>query len=182
MNGLMPERLKQLEFNTKDFNKPSDCFGGSLLKGNAKRARPLDSKLPILITLRATRGGMRTPKAFKKVNDAVYDTANKYGVKIYKYSNVGNHLHLLVKLSNLRLWAAFIRELTGKIGLLVKLLLNFEGKFWMFRPHTRIVRGWRKAFKIAKDYIELNILEAEGFISRKETKTLKDLRAIWADG
>lgn len=178
----MAKRSKQLEFQLKDFTKPNDCFGGSLLKGNAKRARPLDTKLPLLITLRATKGGMRTPKCYKKVNDAVYDTAAKYGFKIYKYSNVGNHLHILLKLSKLQLWSAFIRELTGKIGLIVKMLLNSEGKFWMFRPHTRIVRGWRKAFKIAKDYVELNILEAEGFISRKETRTLKDLRGLWGDG
>lgn len=178
----MAKRSKQLEFKIKDFNKPNDCFGGSLLKGNAKRARPLDSKLPILITLRATKGGMRTPKAFKKVNDAVYDTAHKYGFKIYKYSNVGNHLHLVLKLSKLQLWAAFIRELTGKIGLLMKLLTKAEGKFWMYRPHTRIVRGWKKAFRIALDYVGLNQLEAEGFISRKVTKSLKDLRALWGDG
>lgn len=178
----MAKRSKQLEFQLKEFFKPADQFGGSLLKGNAKRARPLDSKLPILITLRATKGGMRQPKSFKKVNEAVYGTAKKYDFKIYKYSNVGNHLHILVKLSKLRLWAAFIRELTGKIGLIMKMVLELKGKFWKFRPHTRIVRSWQKAFRIAKDYIELNVLEAEGFISRKETKTLKDLRAIWADG
>lgn len=179
----MTKRSKQLEFQPKEFAKPKDQFGGSLLKNsNAKRARPLDSKLPLLITLRATKGGMRLPKCFSNVNNAVYDTAKKYGFKVYKYSNVGNHLHILVKISKLQLWSAFIRELTGKIGLVMKIALSLTEKFWAYRPHTRIVRGWRKAFNIAKDYIELNILEAEGYISRKETKTLKDLRAIWADG
>lgn len=181
MKPTMARKSKQLEFQLKEFAKPTDCFGGSLLKGNAKRARPLDSKLPLHITLRATQGGMRLPKCFKKVNDSVYETAKKYGIKIYKYANVGNHIHLLVKLSKLNLWAAFIREVTGKIGLIMRMSMEIAGKFWKYRPHTRIVRGWRKAFRIAKDYIDLNVLEAEGFISRKETKTLKDLRAIWAD-
>jgi hypothetical protein len=51
--------------------------------------------------------------------------------------------------------------------------------FWALRPFTRIVRGWRKAFQIAKAYVELNLLEAEGFISRSEIKTLRDFRAIF---
>lgn len=176
----MGKRSKQLEFQMKEFERPRDAFGGNLLKGNAKRARPLDSKLPILITLRAVKGGMRLPKCFGEVNGAVYDTAKKYGFKVFKFANVGNHLHVLVQISKLKLWAAFIRELTGKIGLIMKMTLGLMEKFWAYRPHTRIIRGWQRAFKIAKDYVELNILEAEGFISRKETKTLKDLRAIWA--
>jgi hypothetical protein len=75
-------------------------------------------------------------------------------------------------------WAGFIRELTGRIA------LACQGKkgFWMYRPHTRIVRGWQKAFKIVLDYIYLNQIEAEGFISRKETKTLRDYRLIFGTG
>ena len=52
----------------------------------------------------------------------------------------------------------------------------------MFRPHTRIVRGWNRAFKIVKDYIYLNWCEAEEHISRKETRTLKDLRDLFGTG
>jgi hypothetical protein len=55
-------------------------------------------------------------------------------------------------------------------------------KFWKYRPHTRLIQSWRQAFRAAKQYVVLNQLEAEGFISRKETKTLADLRQIFADG
>ena len=106
----------------------------------------------------------------------------KHGVTLYKYANVGNHLHLLIKISHRRRWAAFIRELTGRVAQLVKEATGFEEGFWTQRPFTRIVRGWQRVFKIAKDYVELNFLESQGFISRNDTKTLKDLRAIWADG
>ncbi len=158
-------------------------FGGSLLNGNnPKSKRPLDSKMPVLLTLRGARGGMRLPKSHAKVNEIVFDTAKKYGVRIYEFANVGNHLHILIRVLKLRFWAAFIRELTGRIASLMKALLNIAEKFWLYRPHTRIVRGWKKAYRIAKDYIYLNIIEAEGFIDRRETKTLKDLRAIFADG
>lgn len=185
----MAKRQTQLNFELSGLAKPTDAFGGSLLKGNPKCRRPLASNLPVLLTLRAANSVLRIPKTYKKVNETVFSTAQKYGVKIYQYSNVGNHLHILLKLPNLRAWAAFIRELTGKIAQAVLALLQSTAiglakasskGFWKFRPHTRIVRGWRRAFGIAKEYVKLNILEAEGMIRRSETKTLKDLRAIWS--
>jgi REP element-mobilizing transposase RayT len=172
-------KKKQLEFES--LRKPKDSFGGSLLKGNAKTKRPLDSKLPILLTLRAVKGGMRLPKAFGKVDAAVNRCARKYGVRVYQYANVGNHIHLLIKIPRRGAWAGFIRELTGEIAAAMKVLFDIKEKFWMFRPHTRIVHGWRKAFTIAKSYVYLNIIEAEGFIDRREIRTLKDLRAIFSN-
>lgn len=155
---------------------------------------------------------MRLPLVFKKVNAQVEKTARKYGVTIYQYANVGNHLHILMKISRRSRWSAFIRELTGRIAQLVseiledfvanlgakasnrlgkasdkaavrgtkKAKLSVDESFWLHRPFTRVVRGWRKAFQIAKEYVQLNQLEADGMIRRSETKTLKDLRAIWS--
>ena len=175
-------RSKQLEFNTKEFKKPGDTFGGSLLKGNPKSKRPLDSRFSTLVTLRAVQGGMRSLKTMAPVDRMVYQIARKHGVRIYQYSNVGNHLHILVILSRVSRWAGFIRELTGQIAQLMKTYLNLKAAFWLYRPHTRIVRGWKKAYRIAKDYVYLNELEAEGHIRRAETRTLKDLRRIFSDG
>jgi REP element-mobilizing transposase RayT len=177
----MRKRQKQFEFNTSEFIKPGDSFGGSLLKGNPKTARPLDSKLPLHLTLRARKSVLRLPKTFKLVQDQIEKTAKKYGVQVFEKANVGNHLHMVIKV-NPKLWARFIRELTGRIAQILKDMGMVEGGLWLYRPHTRIVRGWRKPFKLAIEYVRLNQLEAWGFISRKETKTLKDLRAIWADG
>jgi REP element-mobilizing transposase RayT len=174
---------RQQGFQGASFHVPKDCFGGSLLKNsNAKSKRPLESKLPIHLVLRANRGGMRSPKTHLRVNRAVEKTCKRHGVKIYRYANVGNHLHMLIKIPGRSRWAAFIRELTGRIAQEVKAVTGQAGKYWKQRPFTRIVRGWRKAFRLACDYVELNILEAEGFISRRQTQTLKDLRAIWQDG
>jgi REP element-mobilizing transposase RayT len=171
-------RKLQQEFKIKGFEKTENEFGGSLLKGNPKKKRPLDSKLPIHLTLRAEKSVLRLPKVYGKVEKIVREVAKKYGVKIYKDANVGNHLHLAIKIRHVHDWAGFIRELTGRIA------LACQGKkgFWMYRPHTRIVRGWQKAFKIVLDYIYLNQIEAEGFISRKEIKTLRDYRLIFGTG
>lgn len=178
----MPKRAKQTEFQISGFSKLGDSFGGSKLKGNARSARPLDSKFPIHLTLRSRKSVMRLPKTFVIVERTIEETSKKYGVTIFKRANVGNHLHLLLQI-NTWLWAKFIRELTGRIAqALGQLGLSDKMGFWQFKPHTRIVRGWRQAFKSALEYVRLNQIEALGFINRKETKSLKDLRAIWADG
>ncbi|MGZ3722213.1 MAG: transposase [Bdellovibrionales bacterium] len=177
---------KQFQFTFEGFKKQKDCFGGSLLKNsNAKVKRPLESKLPIHLVLRSKKGVLRLPKTIRLVNQTVEDVAKKHGVTIYKYANVGNHLHMVIKIPARTRWSAFIRELTGKLAQRVQVLRGRQKgieSFWLKRPFTRIVRGWQRAFKSALQYVELNQLEAEGFISRKDTKTLKDLRAIFQDG
>ena len=126
---------------------------------------------------------MRQPKVFAKVNDQVVEVAKKHGVTVYEWANVGNHIHMVIKLRSLKSWPAYIRELTGRIALLFKTTnLAAKGKkFWRHRPFTRIVKNWKKAFRDNLEYVHLNWLEAERFNNRKETKTLKDLRRIWAE-
>lgn len=176
----MLKRQKQIEFAGSEFFKPGDSFGGSLLKGNPKTARPLESKLPVHLTLRARKSVLRLPKTFGLVQELIEKTAKKYGVKVFERANVGNHLHMVIQV-NSRLWSRFIRELTGRIAQVLKELVALDGGFWLYRPHTRIVRGWRRPFQIAVEYVRLNQLEALGFIKRSETKTLRELRMIWAD-
>lgn len=176
------KRKGQLEFQGHGFTKPGDEFGGSLLKGNAKGKRPLATRLPIHLTLRAEKSVLRLPKTFKPVNEIIAATAKKYGVTIYKQANVGNHLHLLIRIPKTGFWAPFIRELTGRIAQeVLGRVMGLATRFRKFKPHTRIVRGWRKAFRSALDYVELNRLEAEGLISRAEIKSLRELRRLWAD-
>ena len=175
----MAGRKKQQEFGGAGFKKPGDSFGGAMLKGNPKIKRPLESKLPIHLTLLANASVLRLPKTYSLVADLLFKTAKKHGVTIYRHANVGNHLHILIKISRLGRWPAFIRELTGRIAQIVGERVGLSGKFWRFRPHTRIIRGWKKAFAIVKDYIDLNLLEADGVINRQEIKTLRHLRAIF---
>jgi REP element-mobilizing transposase RayT len=113
----MTKRKTQQHFQGEGFHIPKDCFGGSLLKNsNAKIKRPLDSKLPIHLVLRANKGGMRLPKTHLRVNRTVETTCKKHGVKVYRFANVGNHLHMIIKIPGRARWAAFIRELTGRVA------------------------------------------------------------------
>lgn len=181
----MRNQSQQLEFQHALLRRRGDAFGGSLLCGNnPKISRPLDSKLPIHVVLRGVKGGMRRPKAFARVSEIIDQAARKHGVRIYKVANVGNHLHLVLKLVHVRAWSAFVREVAGRIGLLMRELgiTEWGEKYWLERPFTRIVRSWGMAFRNLCDYVHLNVLEANGFISRRETRTLKDLRSIWSAG
>lgn len=172
---------KQLSFQGRAF-KRDDCFGGQLLKGNARASRPIDSKLPLHLVLRSHgKVSMRNPHLFKKIEDAVEQTARKYGVRIYEWANVGNHAHFVLRVTKRQLWSSFIRELTGRIALLAKKTAKSKERFWLYKPFTRVVNGWRKAFRQVKDYVTLNRHEAEGVISRGDVKNSRELYAIWGD-
>jgi REP element-mobilizing transposase RayT len=173
----MPRRPKQLEFQGSAFTKPKDWFGGAYLKGNhAKRKRPLESKFAIHVVLRAAESGLRRPAVYRHVNLAATRACKRYGVKLYEYANVGNHLHLLIKLPHIRAWRAFIREITGRIAQIARGLKGRQKgarAFWRHRPFTRIVRGWKRTYRLAKDYVVLNQLEGEGLISRTESRVFR---------
>ncbi len=184
LDNVKMARRKQLEFEGQEFERPGITFGGSYLKGNPKGKRPLDSKLPIHVVLRAEKSLMRLPKTFGVVHEALALAAKRHGVKIYRKANVGNHLHLLIRVSNRRHWAGFIRSVSGHIALAVRKSLGLKSAagFWKYRPFTRLVSGWKKAFLHICDYIELNRLEAEGHLRRNQIKSLRHLRALFADG
>src|SRR4051812_8476942 len=73
--------------------------GGSLAKGHRKERRPIDPKKPIHIVFRSSLAkGDLSFLRFKQarvIEAKVYELAKASGVKIYRYANAGNHLHLL---------------------------------------------------------------------------------------
>lgn len=160
--------------------KANPAFGGTLLKGNAKTKRPLDTKKPLHLVLRSEHPtSLRNPKVFGNVNLQVKITAEKYGFRIYEFANVGDHLHVLMRVTNRHLWAKFIREVTGRIAALMRQVRN--RKVWAHKPFTRIVQGWRRDFKNVKAYIFLNELEGGAVIDAKQKRILSRLRKFWSD-
>jgi len=178
-------KSKQLTFNI--LHKLPTCFGGSLLKNsNAKIKRTLDSNKCLHIVLRSSLAkgsrSMLNQNNKGKVYKIIQTQAKKVGIKIYRYANVGNHLHLLIKFSKRRFYIRFIRSITG---LIARQILKAEKnnaasnikKFWDQRPFSRIV-DWGTSYRIAKDYVTLNILESLGVISRAESVSLKEYEML----
>lgn len=158
-----PRTARQLSlFN----DKRQAAFGGGRLKSHPKQARPLSTKAPIHLVLRSenargARSFLRVPKDARRIFER---TCAKRGIKIYKYANVGNHFHVVLRLTKLFQWKPFIRELTSRLAALVE----GQARFWTGRPFTRIVHGWGKNFRTVISYVVLNQMEAAGLLTRRE--------------
>ncbi len=180
--------------------KPYDAplaHGGDIRKGKRKLARPLIVKCPVHVVLRSSiaRGNwsLLSPRNVKRVNFCVRESARRFDVKIHKYVNVGNHLHLLVKAQRKKDFQHFLRYLSGRIALIVtgarkgRSVLKIAGttenrreffagisipggvRFWDRLAFTRVV-GLGADFDKVLNYLELNLLESFGLIDRKNYK------------
>ncbi len=157
----------------KNFDyKANKAFGGNLLKGNPRTKRPVSTKKPMHVVLRSSfaKGSfsMQQSKNKQRIQVTLKSLSNRFGVKVYRFANSGNHLHLLVMPVSRQAYLHFIRALSGIIA---RIVLNAErgsasliDQFWDARPFTRIVE-WGREFSKVREYIELNVLEAIGFRS-----------------
>jgi len=158
-------------------------FGGALIKGNPRETRPVSTKRPMHLVMRSTlargeRSFLRPARA-KQIKDLVQRTSQRHGVKIYRFANSGNHLHMIVLPRSRDGFNAFIRAISGLID---RLTLGVERgramglKFWDARPFTRVLE-WGKDYNQACKYLAQNILEALGFIAyRPRAKTRPKLK------
>jgi REP element-mobilizing transposase RayT len=170
--------MKQMSLH-KQFRKSALLFGGSLLRGNARGPRPLSTKLPLHVVFKAAKGmrSMKSPRLFRPVNLMVHQVAKKYGISIYQYANVGNHLHVLVQLPSRRAWVQFAREVAGGVA---QTMSNKKG-FWGQKPFTRVVAGWRTAFWTVKKYIARQHDNMDGVVPSNWTE-LVDPKFLMEDG
>ena len=146
-------------------------FGGALIKGNPREARPVSTKRPMHLVMRSTlargeRSFLRPARA-KQIKDLVQRTSQRHGVKVYRFANSGNHLHLVIKPVSKRAFQTYIRAISG---LIARITLGAEKgkakglKFWDARPFTRIVE-WGQDYQNVCNYVLQNTVEAIGFIA-----------------
>ena len=146
--------------------------GGSIRTGRRKLMRPIDPKKSIHLVLHSTRAygawSMLRPKHFKRVRGVVDLNAKRFRVRVYQYANVGNHLHILVKVKKREDFQGFLRAISGTIARMITGAKkgNPVGRFWDALAFTRVV-SWRREFLAAKFYVIQNEMEAEGIWSRK---------------
>ena len=180
---------------SNDFKIEKEFGGAHLKKSHAKKARPIAIKKTMHLTLRSSKAkgkySLRLNKdRINRIEKVVRSQAQKFGVEIFRYANVGNHLHLLIK-PNYRLgFIYFLRAISGIISrialgaergqskLKAKIALGAKSgtaklieknQFWDQRPWTRILFTWTE-FKNVKKYVEQNFNEAAGFIIYKPRK------------
>ncbi len=158
----------------KDYWKDTGrrVHGGEYAKKKRKTARPFDSTKPMHLILRSSiaeeRLSMRWQTNRDRVESIVYKYAKKFHVRIYRFSNNGNHLHIALKAQDKTNFQKYLRTITG---LIARFILKAEkgkekGKFWDTLAFTRIA-DWGKSFTHLSNYIWQNLREAAGLVPYK---------------
>lgn len=139
---------------------------------------------------------MLHPKHCNSIERFVQKTAKRWGVRLYRYANVGNHLHLLVQVPTREAWKRFSKELSGGIAQIVTgaqkgaALTRNKNKdvpesakrgFWDHLIYTRIVSLGRD-FKGVCRYFIKNLFEAAGVPVKKLFEQGQRLLVIEKDG
>lgn len=166
----MSTRIHQIDLFKKEFAKKSDRFGGNRRTTRASRKfRPVSTKTSMHLMLKSllARGpwSFLTPKNKRIVGQVLQEQSQNHGVQILSSANVGNHLHIHLKVRSNGAYKAFVRAISGAIALKVtgaNKTNKLKTKFWTQSPYTRFVHGVRDYLRL-KDYIEVNLIEGFGF-------------------
>ena len=150
------------------FSPEPTSHGGSRSVGKRKTTRPFDRRQAIHVTLRASGATREWSMLAHKHKGYVYlegdRIARKSNIKLYRFVNVGNHLHLVVKARSQKDFQRFLRVLTGKIAMLVTGARKgkpLAKRFWDLLAHTKLIQ-WGRQFENLSKYMEKNFREAEG--------------------
>ena len=147
-----------------EFSKSRLSYGGDT-RGRRKVFRPLDRKRPLHITLKSSqaKGRMSLLAHRLQVSNVIETKAAKYQIKLHRFENMGNHIHILVSFKQRRLVQKFLRVVTGLIARLVTSAKRgnaFGKRFWDCLAHTRIITS-RKDFARMMHYFDKNEVERE---------------------
>ena len=182
-------KSKQLQLVKADLR----FFGGQLLHGRRRSARPLSAKEPIHLVMRSSWAkGVNSflrPRNKNEISRLIKVISEKYMVRVYQVAIVSNHLHFVIQLPRRRQnYKTFVRVLSSQIASHVMQKQSFRSfkqrvlgqergdphpaitepqglaqQFWQFRPWTRVLY-WGRDFKTCCNYVKQNTLEELGFI------------------
>ena len=145
--------------------QPRATHGGLESRGKRKTERPFSPKAPIHIVLKSARAkgtwSLLHRKNHSRITSMIYVYAHRFKIHVYRAANVGNHLHLLVKASDRKNLADYLRVLAGRIAVTVTGAQKFVkkiGKFWDHLCWSRLV-AWGKEFHYVQRYVFANELE-----------------------
>lgn len=174
-------------------NTVARAHGGELALGRRKVARPFDSKQALHVVLRSSKArgaySLLHPHHCNLIRDTAERLRVRWGIRVFRYANVGNHLHLLIQAPTRAAWQGFIRELSGRIAMIVTgarkgnglarsgsrkhgakgIAESAQRGFWDHLVFTRIV-AWGRDYKNVAQYVAKNLWEGAGVSVRKYLK------------
>ena len=158
-----------------DYWKESNrrVHGGVYSQNKRKTARPFSAKKPMHLVVRSSKakGSLSMWRFKSSIRRIVVRYAEVCDIKIYKYSNNGNHLHLVIKADDRAGFQKFLRTTLGLIAREVTRArkADAKGRYWDALAFTRVA-DWGRAYDTLRKYVELNILEAAGVVPYQPKK------------
>jgi len=183
----MTSKRQQIQAFLPGFNSKTKSLahGGEHTKNKRKAKRPFDPKQALHVVLRSSKArgqlSMLSPNHCNHIRNLMDRLKTRWNIQVYRYANVGNHLHLLIRAKSRADWQGFIREFAGGIAMIVtgarkgnalprskngNVLDSAKRGFWDYLVFTRIV-GFGKDFKGVAEYVLGNLWEAAGVPVRK---------------
>lgn len=151
------------------------------MHSRGRRPRSTDRSMHVVIKSDLAKGNFNLRRHQEKIRRLIFKTGFKRSVRVYRLVNVGNHIHISLRLTNVSSWKGFISGITGGIASIVGFKKSpSQPTFWNARPFTRAV-NWGSDYRQLKDYFAYNFLQTTGLIPLNKTKNWRRVVAIFAD-
>lgn len=132
---------------------PPVSHGGDLDPGRRKVRRPLSSRKPVHLMLKAKQ-------PWKNGRSVMHETrrlTERFKIRVLDLALASDHVHLAIQIPCRRDYVSFIRALTGILA------RKFGKGLWKALPFTRVAE-WGRAYRELQKYFERNRLEFMGWI------------------
>src|SRR6266516_6150742 len=119
--------------------------GGRAQRGRRKTERPVSTRYPMHVVLHSHRaqGDWSLSRHGRVVRAALRACADRNGVKVHGFANVGNHLHLLVRARRREAFQGFLRSFAGIVARAITGARRTRplagGRFWGALAWSRVV-------------------------------------------
>jgi REP element-mobilizing transposase RayT len=149
--------------------------GGALRRGRRKLERPVSTRRPMHVVLASKRaqGDWSLRKHARSVRSTLRALAQRFGIRVYRFANVGTHLHLLVRARRREAFQAFLRSFAGIVARRVTGARRGRpsGRFFSALAWSRVV-SWGRDYFGVRHYVFRNAIEGnEGTAVRRALET-----------
>jgi hypothetical protein len=139
--------------------------GGATSNGHRKLERPLSAKKWIHLILKSDKAkgklSFLVPKNEIFIQKIIKEKARKFGVVVADQANVGNHLHLKIRITSRESFQKFLKAITTLIARQITGARKGRpfGRFWQGLAFTRVLTSRTEELNLM-GYIMANRLEA----------------------
>lgn len=163
--------MKQTRFSKKYIGVRRSVYGGELKVRGAKLARPVATKNDMHLVLKSDKaiGKLSLYAHRAMVNSVIHAKAKKFFVHIKDITNMGNHLHIRLRVLDQKNFGRFLKSITTLIARKITGARRGRkfGRFWQGPAFTRILSSALESMQL-NYYFQANRLQFNhGYASRQ---------------